>query len=66
MSDQPTKAYNPRDHLVKLKTRNGEVDYYPAAWRLYELNLRHPDANFRSEILHFDLERNFVIVKCTL
>ncbi|MBV9689683.1 MAG: hypothetical protein JO202_08215 [Ktedonobacteraceae bacterium] len=66
MSDQPTKAYNPRDHLVKLKTRNGEVDYYPACWRLYELNMRYPNANFRSDILHLDPEHNFVIVKCTL
>ncbi|MBV9688317.1 MAG: hypothetical protein JO202_01265 [Ktedonobacteraceae bacterium] len=66
MSDQPTKAYNPRDHLVKLKTRTGEVDYYPAAWRLYELNMRYPNANFRSELVHLDPEHNFVIVKCTL
>ena len=65
MSDQP-KAYNPRDHLVKLKTRTGDVDYYPAAWRLYELNLRYPNSNFRSELVHLDLEHNFVIVKCTL
>ncbi|MBV9708305.1 MAG: hypothetical protein JO125_12950 [Chloroflexi bacterium] len=65
MSDQP-KAYNPRDHLIKIKTKQGLKDYYPASWRLYELNMRYPNANFRSELLHFDLERNFVIVKCTL
>ncbi len=61
-----TKSYNPRDHLVQIRTKEGLKDYYPAAWRLYELNMRYPNANFRSEILHMDVERNFVIVKCTL
>ncbi len=61
-----TKAYNPHDHLIKIKTRNGEVDYLPAAWRLYELNLRYEEANFSTEIVHMDIERNFVIVKCRL
>ncbi|MBV9691491.1 MAG: hypothetical protein JO202_17460, partial [Ktedonobacteraceae bacterium] len=65
MSEQP-KAYSPRDHLVKIKTKQGLKDYYPAAWRLYELNMRYPNSNFRSELVHLDVERNFVIVKCTL
>jgi len=65
MSDHP-KAYNPRDHLIKIKTKQGLKDYYPACWRLYELNMRYPNSNFRSDILHLDVERNFVIVKCTL
>src|SRR6266496_5120640 len=60
------KPYNSHDHLIKIKTRNGEVDYLPAAWRLYELNLRCEEANFSSEILFMDIERNFVIVKCRL
>jgi hypothetical protein len=65
MSDQQ-KGYTSRDHLVKIQTKQGLKDYLPAAWRLYELNLRYPNANFRSEILHFDVERNLAIVKCTL
>lgn len=60
------KAYHPRDHLVKIKTKEGLKDYYPAAWRLYELTLRHPSANFMSQIVHLDVERDFVIVKCCL
>ncbi len=69
MSEQitpTTKAYNSRDHLVTIPTRNGPKEYYPAAWRLYELNIRYEEANFSSEILFMDLERNFVIVKCKL
>ncbi len=70
MSEQqqqsPTKVYNSRDHLVTIPTKNGPKEYYPAAWRLYELNIRYEEANFSSEILFMDLERNFVIVKCKL
>lgn len=75
MSEQPqqqqpspafSKVYQPREHLVTIKTKDGPKEYYPAAWRLYELNLRYENANFSSEILFMDLERNFVIVKCRL
>src|SRR5437667_7862393 len=43
-----------------------DVDKPTAAWRLYELNLRYPDANFSTEVLFFDMERDFAIVKARL
>lgn len=65
-------TYNPHDHLVswtaydsRLK-RNATVLYYPAAWRLYELSLRYPNANFSSDIIHMNDERDFVIVRARL
>jgi hypothetical protein len=58
--------YRPKDHLVQVKTKQGMKDYYPAAYRLFELNLRYENANFSSEIVHLDPERDFVIVKCRL
>ena len=65
MSEQ--KSYNPREHLVKIRSKDGAMkDYYPAAWRLYELTLRYPNANFSSEIMLLDVERNLVVVKCRL
>ena len=65
MSEQ--KPYNPHEHLVKIRSKDGAMkDYYPAAWRFYELNLRHPNANFSSEIILLDVERNLVVVKCRL
>ena len=65
MSEQ--KPYNPREHLVKIRSKDGGMkDYYPAAWRLYELSLRYPNANFSSEIMLLDVERNLVVVKCRL
>ncbi len=42
------------------------VNYYPAAWRLYELSLRYPFANFSSEIVHINPEKNFVVVRARL
>ena len=65
-SSPTTRAYNPHDHLIKIQTRQGIKDYYPAAYRLYELALRYPNANFTSEIVHLDPEHDFVIVKCCL
>jgi hypothetical protein len=65
MSEQ--KTYNPREHLVKIRSKDGAMkDYYPAAWRLYELTLRYPNANFSSEIMLLDVDRNLVVVKCRL
>ena len=65
MSEQ--KSYNPREHLVKIRSKDGVMkDYYPAAWRLYELSLRYPNANFSSEIMLLDVDRNLVVVKCRL
>lgn len=65
-------AYNPHDHIAswsaydsRLK-RQATVYYYPAAWRLYELSLRYPNANFSSEIFHMDAEKDFVIVRARL
>ncbi len=61
-----SNGYNAHDHLVKISTKQGLKDYLPAAWRLYELNLKYGNANFSSEIIHLDPERDFVIVKVKL
>ncbi len=64
---QNGNAFNPQDHLVKIKSKDGsQKDYYPAAWRLYELSLKYPNANFSSEVLYFDVEKNTCLVKVRL
>ena len=62
------EAFNPKDHLIQVgKDRQGKATmYYPAAWRLYELNLRYPNANFKSEIIYHNEEKGTVIVKAYL
>ncbi len=64
---QALAAYNPTEHLVKIKAKDGSMkDYYPAAWRLYELSLRYPNANFCSDVLFYDVEKNTCMVKVRL
>jgi hypothetical protein len=62
----PITPYHAHDHLIKIKTKDGPKDYYPAAWRLYELNLRYEEANFSSDLLLMDVERDLAVVKCRL
>ncbi len=62
----PKKTYHPHDHLIKIRTKDGHKDYYPAAWRLYELQLRYEEANFSSDLLLMDVERDLAVVKCRL
>src|SRR5450755_1732504 len=59
------EAYNPVEHLISVGTNKDRtpVLYLPAAWRLYELRLRHPYFTLECEILHMDEERGTVIVK---
>ena len=54
--------YNPNSHLVNIQGK----PYYPAGWRLYELVLKYPVANFETELLYIDVEHNLVVVKCRL
>jgi hypothetical protein len=64
---QALEAYNPREHLVQIKGRDGSLkDYLPAAWRFYELNLRYPNANFSTDLIYYDLEKNFCVVRARL
>jgi hypothetical protein len=58
-------SYNPQDKLISVGKNkdNSPVLYYPAAWRLYELRLRHPHFVLESEIIHMDTEKGIVIIK---
>jgi hypothetical protein len=59
------EAYNPAEHLISVGTNKDRspVLYLPAAWRLYELRLRHPNFTLEAEIVHMDTETGLVIVK---
>lgn len=66
MNTSTVENYNAKEHLVTITTRQGKKPYLPAAWRLYELNLRYPNANFATELVYMDPERDFCIVKARL
>ncbi len=67
MAQSTIESYNPHEHLVQIKSKDGTMkDYYPANWRLYELRLRYPHITIESEIIHMDVEHNFVIIKASI
>lgn len=67
MTQNGNGNYNPTEHLVQIKSKDGSMKaYYPAAWRLYELSLKYPNANFSSEVLFFDIEKNTCLMKVRL
>src|SRR5579883_802336 len=55
--------FNPKDHLITLKTVDGPTLYYPFWWQLHAFRLRYPHGNIAVEIVHFDVERDLVIVR---
>src|SRR6266702_116412 len=64
---QALDAYNPNSHLVQIKAKDGSLkDYLPAAYRFHELNLRYSNANFSTDLIFYDLEKNFCVVRVRL
>ncbi|HEY0755013.1 MAG TPA: hypothetical protein VGD98_13730 [Ktedonobacteraceae bacterium] len=54
---QSASPFNPNDHLIQIKGRNGFSDYLPVQWRLVWLRSVYPNASVETEMLHLDLER---------
>ena len=66
------EQYNPSEHILQWCAFNKKtgltdvVKYYPANWRLYELNLKYPTAKFDIDLVLIDQERDFCIVRARL
>lgn len=66
------EKYNPHDHILqwmafnRQKNQSELVNFYPASWRLYELNLKWPTAKFDIDFIHMDYEKDFCIVRARL
>ncbi len=52
-----TSPFNPNEHLIQIKGRNGFSDYLPVQWRLAWFRYVHPNGCIETEMLHLDLER---------
>ncbi len=50
-------AFNPNDHLIKLKSRGGSKDYLPVQWRLAWFREQCPHGTIETEMIHLDLDR---------
>jgi hypothetical protein len=55
MSDQ--KPFNPNEHLMQIKSRNGNNDYLPVQWRIVWFREKFPNGTIDTEELEVDLNR---------
>ncbi len=55
--EQRTRAFNPNDHVIQLKSRDGFRDYLPVQWRLVWFREQCPNGSIETEMLHLDLDR---------
>jgi hypothetical protein len=55
--EQITRTFNPNDHLMQIKNRNGSADYLPVAWRLVWFRSLCPEGEISTEMIHLDLDR---------
>ena len=55
--EQRTRAFNPNDHVIQLKSRDGFRDYLPVQWRLVWFREQCPNGSMETEMLHLDLDR---------
>src|SRR5436305_4671914 len=55
--EQRNRAFNPNDHVIQLKSRDGLRDYLPVQWRLVWFREQCPNGSIETEMLHLDLDR---------
>lgn len=55
--DPRSHLFNPNEHLIQIKGRNGSADYLPVQWRLVWFRSLCPDGTIETEIVHLDLDR---------
>jgi hypothetical protein len=49
--------FNPNEHLMQIKSRNGSSDYLPVQWRLVWFRSLCPNGTIETEIVHLDPDR---------
>ncbi len=52
-----TRTFNPNDHVMQLKSKQGSQDYLPVQWRLVWFRQDHPEGVIETEIVHLDLDK---------
>ena len=52
-----TRTFNPNEHLMQLKSKQGSQDYLPVQWRLVWFRQDHPEGSIETEIVHLDLDK---------
>ncbi len=55
--EQRVRTFNPNEHLMQLKSREGSKDYLPVQWRLVWFRELCPQGTIETEEVEVDLER---------
>ncbi len=56
-NEQRTRTFNPNEHVMQLKSREGSKDYLPVQWRLVWFREACPQGTIDTEELEYDLDR---------
>ncbi len=54
-------TFNPTEHLIQLKSRQGSSDYLPVQWRLVWFREQNPNGTIDTEEIAVDLDREVTI-----
>lgn len=58
MTDEPTKKpFNPHEHLIQLKSKDGPKDYLPVNWRMVWFREHFPHGTIETQEVIIDLDR---------
>ncbi len=55
--EQRSREFNPNEHVIQLKSKNGSSDYLPVQWRLVWFREQCPEGTIETELVHLDLDR---------
>ncbi len=52
-----SNSFNPREHLITLKSKQGSSEYLPVQWRLVWFRQECPNGTIETEIIHLDPDK---------
>src|SRR5260370_19347470 len=55
--EQRFRHFNPNEHVIEIKTKNGLADYLPVQWRLVWFRSECPEGSIETEPVQIDLDR---------
>lgn len=59
--EQRLRSFNPNEHLMQIKSRDGMKDYLPVQWRLVWFRQECPQGTIDTEEVEYDTEKEYSI-----
>jgi hypothetical protein len=57
LDQAPEKVFRPEDHIMTIKSSQGNKAYLPVQWRLVWFRGQCPNGSIETEMIHLDLDR---------